>query len=182
MPSQWVIAPSWSGVSHTGSKEHPFLPAWWCSSLSLLRLPVWSFHCLVAWISISMLFIPICISPWGPKCWCTFGTFWHCLLRVCSQCCQCGSRQLLTQSVSPSEPWLPAHQSQDTRVFVSVSALLSASLDTGWWVLSCWPTQKTWRSALWSNYLIWAITCRCSLKWRFLQAVTEFWYSSFPGS
>ena len=43
---------------------------------------------------------------------------------------------------APLSPRLPAHQSQDTRVFVSVSALLSAFLYTRWWVLSCWPTQE----------------------------------------
>lgn len=128
MPSQWVIAPSWSDVSHTGSKSIPISSSfggvrpWVCSFTCLII-----FHCLVAWISISTCCLfPICVAPWGPKCWCTFGTFWHCLLRVCSQCCQCGSRQLLTQSVSPSEPWLPAHQSQD---LVSLFQ----------WVLCCQP-------------------------------------------
>lgn len=56
---------------------------------------------------------------------------------------------------APSEPQLPAHQSQMFSVFVPMSALLSAFLHARLWALTCWPTQEHDDLHFWSNYLIW---------------------------
>ena len=133
MVSQWVVAPSWSDVSHIGwlkkSSTH-FLQLQLCSSLSLLRLPIWSFFTALLLGSPfpHTVYFPFMLLLKDPSADAHLALFWHCLLRVCSQCCQCGSWQLLTQSVSPSEPAIAC--SSEPRHYVSLFP----------WVLCCQPS------------------------------------------
>lgn len=94
---EWRV-PHWFKKSSTH-----FFQLRWCSSLSLLRLPVWSFFTALLLGSPfpHAVYFPFVLLPEDPSADARLALFWHCLLRVCSQCCQCGSRQLLTQSVSP---------------------------------------------------------------------------------
>lgn len=43
---------------------------------------------------------------------------------------------------APSELTIACSSEPNVRVFVSVSAVLSAFLHTGLWVLDCWPTRE----------------------------------------
>ena len=160
MVSQWVVAPSWSDVSHIGrlkkSSTH-FLQLQLCSSLSLLRLPVWSFFTALLLGSPfpHTVYFPFMLLLKDPSADAHLALFWHCLLRVCSQCCQCGSWQLLTQSVSPSEPAIacssePRHSCLCFRECSAVSLPLYRVVGAQ---LLAYPGTR-W-SALWSNYLIW---------------------------
>lgn len=148
---EWCV-PHWFKKSSTH-----FFQLRWCSSLSLLRLPVWSFFTALLLGSPfpHAVYFPFVLLPEDPSADARLALFWHCLLRVCSQCCQCGSRQLLTQSVSPlwARDCLLIRAKHSCLCFSECSAVSLPWYRVVGAQLLAYP--GTWRSALWSNYLIW---------------------------